>query len=154
MHVVLGPGFLKGDQVVNSRTAGQQAKQWFLASHDHCRTPLFDQRRVANELQCIPQPLLEGEQDRASHQGGAVPVRPGKAQRAGQILGLPAPFKFGEALRQVSLLQRGQCPAQVPIDMVRLELQNLVVAHLGLLRLSELCKGVAVVEMGLDEMRL
>src|SRR5207237_78812 len=87
----------------SNQTRRFERSQRGMAADPHPANPRPDQRRIANELHGVAQPLFVVEQDGAACQGGAVPGRLRKGD--GPELVTPAPLVLGPALLVISLPQ-------------------------------------------------
>src|SRR5580704_10090135 len=113
-------------QLLDAGAIGHEGDELPGNFEDDPPAPLLDQRRIADELQGITQALLGIDQDAASRQGRAVPLRYRKRTWP-LVSGTPAPFILGPAARKVSLGQPGQGSIEAGLGVVGLQLQGAVI---------------------------
>src|SRR5437588_5709604 len=82
------------DQLIDAWAIGQELKQRAGTGKQDATTAFLYQRRAANKLQRVTNPLLWVQEDRSPFQRRTVPARLA-VTRARYILELPAPFIGG-----------------------------------------------------------
>jgi hypothetical protein len=81
------------DKVIDARATIQETCQRILALKDYPATSLLRQKRVADELNCVAEPLFGMNQEGLSFQRTPIPQGLGKVPgRKSLCLGLLAPF--------------------------------------------------------------
>src|SRR5262249_39773535 len=123
-------------QLVDAAAPTQQLPERLLTFEDDPATPLADQRRVADELEGIAQPLLGMHQERLAFQRPTVPWGPREVSRfEGLVPGPPAPFVRRPPRLEVTHLQEEEPEVLVRIGVMGVDLQRLPQALNGLLLL-------------------
>ena len=142
------------DQLIDAAAACQQPNQRLRTFHEHPGPGLLDQRRVADELDRVAQPLLGMEEDGSSFQRLPVPERLRKVAPLDTV-GFPTPFVFGPAALEIA---RSAATSErlipVRVGKVRLQFQGPAVAGDRFVQLPLVVQGSAQVVVRLGKVRL
>src|SRR5207249_2674324 len=104
--------------LVDPFNALKQPEKVGLALDDHASVFGFDQRRVANELDCVAEAALGMKQNRSPVQLVAAPDRLIEMPiNRGIVLSQP-PFIFADAALQIAATQQSVCEIQVRLEGV------------------------------------
>ena len=126
MHVEIGQRLAARDHAGDAFDARQHARQLRLHFEHDLRAPARQQRRVADELDGVAQPLLGMQQDGlAAERIFAEPERLAEAAARRHAAALPAPFVFLEAAAVVAERQQRQPFVVVGVGVVLVERQHL-----------------------------
>jgi len=125
----------RDDHLGHARQAIAQAAQRRLHFQDDARAARGDQRRVAQEMDRVAEPLLGVQQDRAAGDVFAAPLRPVEFPRIRQgFARAPAPLVFDPAAVQVAGAQPGHRAHRVGFGAAGIERDRAI----------ERCQGFAV----------
>src|SRR5262249_23575979 len=113
----------RGGQFVNPPASREKRNERGLDPPDDAGRAPPGELRIADELQCVAQSLLEVEEQRSIPGGGAAPERL-RQRPALDLLSTPAPLVFGPAAGEVRLSQPGQRSVEVRLGIMRAQVQR------------------------------
>jgi len=146
MRGKLRQGLTARQDALHSRGALQQADELRLAFEHHRSTARRGERRIAHELQRVPEPLLRVQQQRAAFDAFAIPHRRRKPARGlVERRNAPAPLVFPPPFAVAAEKKQNERPAEVGLRQTRRERQGALVGGQRLLVAAELAVGVAKV---------
>src|SRR5215472_2933060 len=128
------------DHLIDARCRREQPRQPRATVQQNTAAALPHHRRVAHELDCIPQALLGAQQNGPAWKRPPIPDRPLETGRRHERCHPPAPFVLGRAGREIAPQQQRFAEIAVGPSKIGLECNGTPVALYRLVQVSLLLK--------------